>query len=30
MVTHEAHIADYARQRLYMRDGAVERTEGGG
>jgi putative ABC transport system ATP-binding protein len=28
MVTHESHIADYARQRLFMKDGAVERTEG--
>jgi len=30
MVTHEAHIADYARYRLHMRDGAVERIEGDG
>jgi putative ABC transport system ATP-binding protein len=29
MVTHEAHIAAYARQRLYMRDGTLERIEGG-
>jgi putative ABC transport system ATP-binding protein len=28
MVTHEPHIADYARQRLYMKDGAIERIEG--
>jgi putative ABC transport system ATP-binding protein len=28
MVTHESYIADFARQRLYMKDGAVERTEG--
>lgn len=27
MVTHEPHIADFARQRLYMKDGSVERTE---
>lgn len=30
MVTHEAHIAAYARHRLYMRDGAVARIEGDG
>jgi putative ABC transport system ATP-binding protein len=30
MVTHEPYIADYARSRLYMKDGAVERTEGEG
>ena len=30
MVTHESHIADYARQRLYMKDGAIERIEGEG
>ena len=28
MVTHEPHIAGYAHQRLFMKDGAVERTEG--
>jgi putative ABC transport system ATP-binding protein len=28
MVTHESHIADYARQRLHMKDGAIERIEG--
>jgi putative ABC transport system ATP-binding protein len=28
MVTHEPHIADYARRRLYMKDGAIERIEG--
>jgi putative ABC transport system ATP-binding protein len=30
MVTHESYIADYADHRLYMKDGAVERTEGEG
>jgi len=30
MVTHEPYIADYAGHRLYMKDGAVERTEGEG
>jgi putative ABC transport system ATP-binding protein len=24
MVTHEHHIADYARNRLYMKDGRIE------
>ncbi len=28
MVTHESHIAAYARKILHMRDGVVERTEG--
>ena len=28
MVTHESHIADYARNRLYMKDGRIERIEG--
>ncbi|MDA3787093.1 MAG: ABC transporter ATP-binding protein [Desulfobacula sp.] len=28
MVTHEAHIADYAQNRLYMKDGRIERIEG--
>ena len=28
MVTHEAHIAAFARQRLHMRDGVIERVEG--
>lgn len=28
MVTHESHIADYARHRLYMKDGMIERIEG--
>jgi len=28
MVTHEAHIAAYARHRLHLRDGLVERVEG--
>jgi putative ABC transport system ATP-binding protein len=28
MVTHEDHIAQYARNRLYMRDGVVEKMEG--
>ena len=28
MVTHEAHIAAFARQRLHLRDGIVERAEG--
>lgn len=28
MVTHEDHIAQYAKNRLYMRDGVVERMEG--
>ena len=28
MVTHEAHIAVFARQRLHLRDGIVERIEG--
>jgi len=28
MVTHEAHVAAYARQRLHMIDGQVERIEG--
>jgi len=27
MVTHESELADYARGRLHMRDGRVERTE---
>ena len=30
IVTHEAHIADYAHRRLYMKDGAIERIEGEG
>jgi putative ABC transport system ATP-binding protein len=30
MVTHESHIADYARQRLHMKDGVIERIEGDG
>ena len=25
MVTHESHIADYAHERLYMKDGCIER-----
>jgi putative ABC transport system ATP-binding protein len=29
MVTHEPYIAEFARQRLYMKDGAVEHIEGG-
>ena len=29
LVTHEADIAAYARQRLHLRDGRVERLEGG-
>jgi len=29
MVTHEAHIAAYARHRLHLRDGIIERLEGG-
>ena len=28
MVTHETHIAAFARQRLHLRDGAIERVEG--
>jgi len=28
MVTHERDIADYAKSRMYMRDGRVERIEG--
>ncbi len=28
LVTHEPDIAHFARQRLYMRDGRIERTEG--
>jgi putative ABC transport system ATP-binding protein len=28
MVTHEPHIAAYARARLYMKDGLIERMEG--
>ncbi len=28
MVTHEDHIACYAKSRLYMRDGIIERVEG--
>jgi len=28
MVTHEAHIAAYARHRLHLRDGIIERLEG--
>jgi putative ABC transport system ATP-binding protein len=28
MVTHEPDIARYAQQRLYMRDGLIERIEG--
>ena len=28
MVTHESHIAAYARQRLYMKDGVIERIDG--
>jgi putative ABC transport system ATP-binding protein len=28
MVTHEDHIAQYAKSRLYMRDGVIERMEG--
>ncbi len=30
MVTHEAHIAAYARSRLFMKDGLIERAEGEG
>ena len=30
MVTHESEIAAYARHRLHLRDGAVERVEGDG
>jgi len=29
MVTHESHIAAHARHRLYMKDGMIERIEGG-
>jgi putative ABC transport system ATP-binding protein len=29
MVTHESHIAAYARKRLYMKDGIIERIGGG-
>lgn len=28
MVTHEAHIAVFAKQRLHLRDGVIERVEG--
>ncbi len=28
IVTHEAHIAEYARHRLHMKDGVIEKTEG--
>ena len=28
MVTHENHIAKYAKSRLYMKDGVIERIEG--
>jgi ABC-type lipoprotein export system ATPase subunit len=28
MVTHEPDIAAHARQRLYMKDGRIERIEG--
>ncbi|MEW6197281.1 MAG: ABC transporter ATP-binding protein [Planctomycetota bacterium] len=28
LVTHETDVAQFARQRLYMRDGHIERTEG--
>jgi len=28
MVTHESHIAAYAHQRLYMKDGVIERIDG--
>ena len=30
MVTHESHVAAYAKRRLYMLDGVVERIEGDG
>lgn len=30
MVTHDADVASNAKQRLYMRDGRIERIEGGG
>jgi len=30
MVTHEPHIAAYARGQLHLRDGHIERVEGGG
>jgi ABC-type lipoprotein export system ATPase subunit len=29
MVTHEADMAAYAGRRLYMKDGLIEREEGG-
>lgn len=29
MVTHEPHIADYAQNRLYMKDGHIEKIDGG-
>ena len=28
MVTHESHIAAFARSRLHMLDGRIDRTEG--
>ena len=28
MVTHEAHIAEFAQNRLYMKDGVIERIDG--
>jgi putative ABC transport system ATP-binding protein len=28
MVTHETHIADYAQNHIYMKDGRIERIEG--
>jgi putative ABC transport system ATP-binding protein len=28
MVTHESHIAEYAKHRLHMKDGIIEKTEG--
>ena len=28
MVTHEAHVAAYARQRMHMLDGRVDRIDG--
>ena len=30
MVTHETNIAAYAHNRLFMRDGVIERQEGNG
>ncbi|MBU2628879.1 MAG: macrolide ABC transporter ATP-binding protein, partial [Proteobacteria bacterium] len=30
MVTHESHIAEYAQNRLYMKDGLIEQIKGNG